>query len=283
MNKLSLHIATVICCACLLLDLDLCVTSQVVQMCPIAWLTNVQTRSCIKYFRSPRTWLAARHDCKSRGGDLLIHYNKTVQDLIYKSNLQLYNVFFWIGLNDQKQEGDFVWLDNTQKVINIPWHQGEPNDTRKKENCVVLTHLRSNNKYGFLDEECRNGNSYICEAFPCYEGARCQNKSRSQFVSKVMKIIAASLLGMMIICVCLFFIRRHSFKDASAKRSSEPEEKIVKMSITQDGAVSVSQDRSVSDETRSNRTSDKKTSVSGYIKDGKKSSSSASGKKSNTH
>ena len=33
-----------------------------------------------------------------------------------ESNLQLYNVFFWIGLNDQKQEGDFVWLDNTQKV-----------------------------------------------------------------------------------------------------------------------------------------------------------------------
>ena len=39
------------------------------------------------------------------------------KDFCFSENEYLYtNITFWIGLNDSKQEGNFVWLDDTQKV-----------------------------------------------------------------------------------------------------------------------------------------------------------------------
>ncbi|XP_038049960.1 adhesion G-protein coupled receptor G2-like [Patiria miniata] len=47
------------------------------------------------------------------------------------------NSLGWIGLNDKKQEGTFVWVDGTEKNY-TNWSGSEPNDANNNEDCTQM-------------------------------------------------------------------------------------------------------------------------------------------------
>ncbi|KAK3773191.1 hypothetical protein RRG08_022945 [Elysia crispata] len=128
--------------------------------CPPGWHTSKTSQSCIKLFLSRKSWDDARKACQAQGADLLINYNKEKEKLIYEERYTLLGEACWIGLNDRNHEGSFTWLDDRQKIINLPWYRGEP--TGNREDCVIVKNTRI--LYIFLfDERCSKTNFFICE------------------------------------------------------------------------------------------------------------------------
>ena len=67
--------------------------------------------------------------------------------------------FLWIGLNDNVEEGTFVWSDGT-KVTYEDWmnENGDPEPNGgKRENCVVI------HDGGWADTACDSANYFLCE------------------------------------------------------------------------------------------------------------------------
>ena len=66
----------------------------------------------------------------------------------------------WIGLNDEKVEGEFAWVSGVQNFY-TNWHgqTNEPNGGRR-ENCGTIV-LAWNGAWN--DDTCGSPNDFICE------------------------------------------------------------------------------------------------------------------------
>ena len=109
-----------------------------------------------------RTWKDAVEECRSppNNGDLLSVKNKYEMDFINEisSRFVYHKQQLWIGLNDQRNEGKFVWSDGTpfNRSVYNNWGQGEPNN-HGGEHCAALY-----NKVWF-DDDCTKEYGFICE------------------------------------------------------------------------------------------------------------------------
>lgn len=129
---------------------------------------------CYLLSTDKKTWLNARAECISQGGDLAIVFNRQDQEFLYnmiKNNRTFMHPWAaWIGLTDLMNEGArFIWV-NGKKVEKTFWAPGEPNnfipywDIKKKrgQDCVTieakLTALAS-----WDDVICTGPRYYICE------------------------------------------------------------------------------------------------------------------------
>ncbi|KAK3799405.1 hypothetical protein RRG08_047633 [Elysia crispata] len=112
-----------------------------------------------------KQWDSARRYCQYQRADLLINYNQENEKLIYEEKDTLLDIDCWIGLNDRKQEGDFNWLDNRQKITNVPWADGEPDNHRDREDCAALRNQR-NSGVVLFDHRCFLEKKFICELTP---------------------------------------------------------------------------------------------------------------------
>ncbi|KAM4633041.1 uncharacterized protein ACJ7VT_015130 [Polymixia lowei] len=110
--------------------------------------------SCYYISTSSRSWQGARQDCQDRGADLVIINSKEEQTFIAKFYERT-----WIGLSDKQVEGEWKWVDGTDLVGDGFWQEGEPNDAKKKENCVEVS--RGSN--GWNDLRCSETLSWACE------------------------------------------------------------------------------------------------------------------------
>lgn len=79
-------------------------------------------------------------------------------NFVYSKSSKAWNQHYWIGLNDRRNESQFVWSDGTpyNRSVYSNWYPGEPND-RAGEDCVELYGSRWN------DDNCKKEYSYICE------------------------------------------------------------------------------------------------------------------------
>ena len=64
----------------------------------------------------------------------------------------------WLGLDDRKCEGAFIWGDGETLTGWNNWGDGEPNDYDKNEDCA---HIRTNGEWN--DDQCTKGFHYICQ------------------------------------------------------------------------------------------------------------------------
>ncbi|XP_060565850.1 neurocan core protein-like isoform X3 [Ruditapes philippinarum] len=124
--------------------------------CPANWY--LFQGSC--YFRSTKAleWLKAEEDCIALGGHL-VEITSEEENNFTKSILSG-GSRFWIGLNDIKTEGDFVWVSsgNTASGVYTKWAPTEPNDTLGNEDCVELYSTGD-----WKDRDCSEAWHYICE------------------------------------------------------------------------------------------------------------------------
>ncbi|BFZ22372.1 hypothetical protein BsWGS_25410 [Bradybaena similaris] len=130
--------------------------------CLNGWYGFPTLHWCIKLFDSPLSWAASRGQCQAAGADLVRINNTnmyTFISLLINENRGVY----WIGLNDQKTEGTFSWLDDTAKANYTEWAPGMPNNAGGNENCVVAD---GNNNDKWDDLDCSTPNRFICQRVP---------------------------------------------------------------------------------------------------------------------
>ncbi|XP_039250284.2 rheacalcin-2-like [Styela clava] len=111
------------------------------------------------------TWQAAYYECMYKGGRLL---SKGMRDHEEKGEIisivQLKNAVYWIGLNDIKNEGTWIWSDGTYASSDEI-----PRRSKRKlirEDCATLFWQRENKKKlrgAVEDQICSNKFRVICE------------------------------------------------------------------------------------------------------------------------
>ncbi len=102
-------------------------------------------------------WHSAEADCQAQGGHLVsIHSLAQYQTIAAKAD-SLGMGDFWVGFNDEVQEGKFVWSDGTPTDFTL-WNGGEPNDFGNGEDCTQAYSLGNWN-----DLDCNAGIRYVCK------------------------------------------------------------------------------------------------------------------------
>ncbi|CAH2321371.1 Hypothetical predicted protein [Pelobates cultripes] len=98
----------------------------------------------------------SRAICEVLGGTLPTPKNRDEYDFIKQYAKELKKYIF-VGINDIKEEGVFVYLNGTQITYSY-WGPEEPNGKRK-ENCIEIRETHN----GWIDINCANKNRVVCE------------------------------------------------------------------------------------------------------------------------
>uniref|UniRef100_A0A8C5PHP6 C-type lectin domain-containing protein n=1 Tax=Leptobrachium leishanense TaxID=445787 RepID=A0A8C5PHP6_9ANUR len=118
-------------------------SSKVIQMekasyketCEKGWLLF---KNYCYYITSTQTdWMKARSFCIKKGSDLVVITSQEEQ--LYLMSIANMINRYWIGLNDEEEEGTWTWVDGTDYKTSFKfWKKGEPNDYMTKEDCAHL-------------------------------------------------------------------------------------------------------------------------------------------------
>lgn len=114
-------------------------------------------KACFKFVPSQASFSDASAACKKDQANLVsIHSpeeNEVVRTLAGGKNV-------FIGLNDNKTEGVFVWSDGST-VTYENWQDNEPNDGFNMSDCVILDGSSSRGKWN--DTPCIMWYKYVCK------------------------------------------------------------------------------------------------------------------------
>ncbi|XP_019623013.1 PREDICTED: C-type lectin 1-like [Branchiostoma belcheri] len=70
----------------------------------------------------------------------------------------------WFGLHDQKNEGQWKWIDGTALGTGYTaWAPGEPNNKRGVQDCAVYW---AEKNFQWDDEKCDKQRGFICQFKP---------------------------------------------------------------------------------------------------------------------
>lgn len=105
------------------------------------------------------TWFVADEACQDFGAHLTsvqnaAEHNRIASELISSDNT-------WLGLNDQVNEGTFVWSDGSEFVYEN-WNSGEPNNDGGTEHCAEFD--RTSNSFRWNDNDCDLTRPFVCKA-----------------------------------------------------------------------------------------------------------------------
>ncbi|XP_051526648.1 CD209 antigen-like protein C [Myxocyprinus asiaticus] len=130
--------------------------------CPKGWMLFKSSCYFISVFS--RSWLESQSYCKQKGGHLAIIHTPEEQSFIWDLLPRGHWNAYWFGISDEKEEGDWYWVDGT-KLVGGFWEDGEPNN-HIKEDCgymvktEVLSRVATKSWY---DAPCYMSRPWICE------------------------------------------------------------------------------------------------------------------------
>ncbi len=107
---------------------------------------------------TPLTYPAARALCQRVGGDLFLPDSRGENDWINRHARSVRAQDYWIGLDDEDEEGTFAAVDGSTRAFDF-WADGEPNDGGEDEDCA---HLRADGRWN--DARCGARLGVVCES-----------------------------------------------------------------------------------------------------------------------
>ncbi len=122
-------------------------------------------------FTAPETWNNASDSCKCLGAQLVKIESAAENNFLKRTFLTSSGLSFWIGLNDQIDEGKWKWTDGTPLEIYNNWSNGNPNNYGGNQNCGHITmgnisvggYTLKNFDGKWNDLNCNFALGYICE------------------------------------------------------------------------------------------------------------------------
>ena len=130
--------------------------------CPDTRFKMFENSKCFHVSATTTNYADAVTACQAMGAELASINNKVEDDHVWSLGL---GENMWIGLNDQKKEGTWVWQDGTEPTY-TNWIQGvmglgaDPNGKRA-ENCGgKANYVGANGKWA--DDKCSQMKKYAC-------------------------------------------------------------------------------------------------------------------------
>jgi len=123
--------------------------------CPAeGWIRKDKVSNCYLFGTEATTFDEAQRFCRENGG-MLAEPRSNRQNRIIKKmiNNNRDDTNYWIGLTDERREGEFVWQSDNEEVKFSNWNKNEPNNLKDQEDCVVLRKTRS---FEWNDVRCFN-------------------------------------------------------------------------------------------------------------------------------
>uniref|UniRef100_A0A4W5N523 C-type lectin domain containing 11A n=1 Tax=Hucho hucho TaxID=62062 RepID=A0A4W5N523_9TELE len=119
---------------------------------------------CYLVYRTYETYAGASQKCLERGGRMAMPRDRKEQEALadyVKAFFQPGNWPVWLGINDLRSEGLYLFEDNT-RVTYFQWRKhflsSQP-DGGKRENCVAM----ASDDGDWWDNYCDRNMSYLCE------------------------------------------------------------------------------------------------------------------------
>ncbi|XP_064839888.1 C-type lectin domain family 4 member E-like [Oncorhynchus masou masou] len=94
-------------------------------------------KNCYYFSNDSLTWVESQDKCVSMGGQLVIidsHYEQTILDKKVGAIMSGGEDKFWIGLTDQKEEGKWLWVDDTPLDSNNSFWFASQNGKKEPDN-----------------------------------------------------------------------------------------------------------------------------------------------------
>ncbi|KAM6216738.1 C-type lectin domain family 4 member G-like [Rhynchocyon petersi] len=124
--------------------------------CPAPWLPF--QGSCYLFSKQRAKWEEAQKSCGNSGAHLVLVGNLEEQTFLSQHTG---GRGYWLGLRAVRRAGKvqgYQWVDGVQMTFSH-WNTGEPNDSRGREDCVMMLHTGLWN-----DAPCENEkDNWICE------------------------------------------------------------------------------------------------------------------------
>ncbi|XP_071234033.1 asialoglycoprotein receptor 1-like isoform X2 [Salvelinus alpinus] len=146
--------------------------NAVTKPCSPGW--EFYNGSCYYFSKGKRTWEQSQYACIHDGGHLVIIESQQEQEFIIEKFVRSTDLGNspWIGLTDKKQEGVWVWMDNTTLDDSIKfWDQNtgsknppEPNNWTPGEDCARMGQSCSSRIKCWFDFACDEPCRRICES-----------------------------------------------------------------------------------------------------------------------
>uniref|UniRef100_A0ACB8EJS7 Uncharacterized protein n=2 Tax=Sphaerodactylus townsendi TaxID=933632 RepID=A0ACB8EJS7_9SAUR len=108
------------------------INASACKMCPEGWLMD--RGKCYYFHEQAMHWSSAKKFCEDRDG-YLVSINDDIEQTFLDSNKKA--SWYWIGLNDMKSEGNFVWLDGSPLTYRH-WSLFQPDDHDTGEDCGMM-------------------------------------------------------------------------------------------------------------------------------------------------
>ena len=125
--------------------------------CPRCTVRPAPKGGKLAFCAQPLSFTDAEADCVTQGGHLVSIHDQATQDAVLAGARALSTGSWWLGLNDQAQEGNYTWTDGTPRNYTA-WASGEPNNYGGDEDCTQM--YASGGAWN--DSICNGTSNFIC-------------------------------------------------------------------------------------------------------------------------
>ncbi|GFO15260.1 collectin-11 [Plakobranchus ocellatus] len=106
-------------------------------------------------------------NCKNYGGYLVELDDQEEMNFVgsFVTRAGGWGSYVFTGANDLKEENRFVQYRSKKPLLSAIWASGEPNNARKREDCVeIMAPSEENIRHRLNDVECDLVSRYVCES-----------------------------------------------------------------------------------------------------------------------